>query len=214
MPEPLSSALAIVSQGVDLLDKVGILGQLKNKPLSSPDLAAAKLARVLAELGRTYQVVDDSLVGFASLTFEDSNAQRDTLELLNKARGGHLEATMMEARAHCDEIWYVYERYLRGWFSRVLKSKQEEDELWDLFYRLGRADDCWVGMLETVAREMQQISDHMITLLERGDVDGARALRREVVGKFRTLQTQIGAGLVELQKLKREFSAITGGMDI
>ncbi len=50
--------------------------------------------------------------------------------------------------------------------------------------------------------------------METGDVEGARALRREVVVKFRTVQTHLGKGLVELQSLKREFSAITGGREI
>ena len=214
MPEPLSSTISIVSQGLDLLDKTGILGRVKNKLLDNPDVAAAKLALVLTELSRTYQIVDDTIVSFASLTFDDADAVSESLGVLYKARGGGLETAMMDARAHCHKIWYIYDRYLRGWFSRALRNRQDEDELFELFSRLSGADGSWVDMLASVARDMQQTSDDMLTRLDSGDIAGARALQRDVLKEFRTLQTRLGKGLVDIQQLKQDFSALTGGMDI
>jgi hypothetical protein len=208
-----AAAAGVVSKGVDLLDKIGILARVKNKLISSPDAAAAKLTFVLSELGKTYQIVDDTLIGFASMTFDDANARGDALMVLNKARGGRLEATMMEARAHCHKVWYIYDRYLTGWFSRVLDA-QEQSELRELFSRLAAADGSWIDMLAGVAVSMQQTSDKMLDCLDNDDAAGARAVQRDVLKSFRLLQDRLGKGLVELQRLKQEFSTISGGMDI
>ena len=213
MGDPLSAAVGVVSQGVDLLDKAGILEKVKNKLVNNPDAAAAKLTLVLAELAKTYQIVDDTLVDFASISFEDAAARRDALELLNRARGGRLENTMMEASAHCHKIWYIYDRYLTAWFSRVLSS-QEQAEIYDLFARLGGADGSWVDMLGSVARHLQQTSDDMIAHLDNDDTAGARMIQKGVLKSFRDLQTRLGRGLIELQKLRHDFSTISGGMDV
>jgi|ERR1019366_5543574 hypothetical protein len=213
MGDPLSTTVGIVSQGVDLLDKAGILDKVKNKLVNNPDVAAAKLTLVLAELAKMYQIVDDTLVQFNSMSFEDPQARRDALELLNKARGGKLENTMMEAQAHCQKIGYIYDRYLQGWFSKVLND-QEQGEISSLFDRLVRADDAWVNMLGSVAHQLQATSDDMISRLENDDVAGAREVRHNVLKSFREVQTRLGKGLVELRKLTLEFSTITRGMDV
>jgi hypothetical protein len=213
MGDPLSATVGIVSQGVDLLDKAGVLDKVKNKLVNNPDLAAAKLTLVLAELAKTYQIVDDTLVQFNSMSFEDPEARRDALELLNRARGGRLENTMMEARAHCQKIRYIYDRYLQGWFSTAL-NKQEQEEIANLFGSLDGADDAWVDMLGGVARQLQSTSDDMISRLETNDIAGAREVKQSVLKSFREVQTRLGKGLVELRKLTQEFSTITGGMEV
>src|SRR5262249_44351774 len=125
MGEPVS--VAAMKTGVELLDKIGILEKVKKELVNNPDAAAAKLTLVLSALGRTYQIVDDTLVSFMSLTFENADAQRDALELLNKARGGQLEVQMMDARVHCHKIWFIYDRYLNAWFKKAIDEKEHEE---------------------------------------------------------------------------------------
>lgn len=213
MVDPFSTTVGIMSQSVGLLDQVGILGKVKNKLVNNPDVAAAKLTLVLTALAKTYQIVDDTLVEFASMSFEDVEARRDALEFLNKGRGGRLENTMMEALAHCHKIGKIYDRYLQGWFSTAL-NKQEQEEIRDLFERFRYADGKWVSMLSAVARELQKKSEDMISRLEAQDIAGARAVQQGVLKSFRDTQTRVGKGLVELRKLQQEFSTITGGIDV
>ena len=120
---------------------------------------------------------------------------------------------MMEARAHCHKLWYIYDRYLAGWFSRVL-DPQEQSDVCDLFVRLGAADGSWIDMLAGVATSMQETSDKMLECLDNDDTAAARTIQREVLHSFRHLQVRLSKGLVELQKLKLEFSTISGGMDV
>jgi hypothetical protein len=214
MPEIVfGTAVESLSKGIDLLKETGVLEKVKNKLVSNPDAAASKLALVLSALGGTYQIVDDTLVQFAAMSFEDHAARRDALELLNKARGGRLKAAMMEARAHCHKIWYIYERYLKGWFSKVL-HKQEQEDIEDLFIKLSRSDESWVDMLANIATNLQRASDEMISALEYDDVARAVALQLSLKQGFRTQQSRLSEGLVEFQKLKQGFTALTGGIEL
>jgi len=214
MPEPgFAMTVESLSKGIDLLKETGMLEKVKNKLVSNPDAAASKLALVLTALGSTYQIVDDTLVRFAAMSFEDQEARRDALELLNKARGGGLKAAMMEARAHCHKIWYIYERYLKGWFTNVLRKREQED-VEDLFIKLSRSDDSWVEMLGSIATNLQRASDEMISALEHDDVARAVTLQRDLRREFRTQQTRLSEGLLELQTLKQGFTVLTGGIEL
>jgi hypothetical protein len=179
MGDTLSTTTGIMSQGIDILDKIGLLEKVRNKLVNNPDVAATKLAGVLVALKRTYQIMDDTLVEFNSISFENPDARHDAKQLLNMARGGRLENALMEARAHCDNIWGVYNRYLRGWFSAVL-NQQEQAEIHALFETLGGSDITWIGMLDTVAHQLQDISDEMLSRLDADKYDDARAIQQGV----------------------------------
>jgi hypothetical protein len=207
----MGDPLSVMSQGIEILDKVGILETVRNKLVNNPDAAAKKLARVLVALKRTYQIMDDALVDFNSLSFEDEFARHDALEILNRARGGRLENEMMEARGHCSNITRIYHNYLTGWFSKVL-NHQEQAQIDDLFKSLSFADDTWITMLGTVGSELQRISDDILSHVNAKKYDDARATQQGELKNFQKHQTRLSKGLVDLQKLTQDYSAIAGEM--
>jgi hypothetical protein len=96
-------SLGPISDGIGILEKLGVLESVKNKLLNNPDQAAAKLDLVFVELRKAYEALDDTIANFCAMSFDDPDGRRDALEFLNKARGGKLEIAMLEAKGHCDK---------------------------------------------------------------------------------------------------------------
>ena len=196
MLDPVStSVVTTLSNSVGLLDKVGLLQKIKNKLVNHPDIAAAKLTGVLNDIGKTYEVVDDVLVQFVSMSFEDDDPRRSALLLLNKMGGGNLKHKMMEARASCTRIGAIYRRYLTGWFNDALNPEGQYG-LQELFYALQNADNDWIGMLSKVAEELKKVSKKLIKLLEEGRFKEAEELRKGVLDGFREVQSRLSEGIV------------------
>jgi hypothetical protein len=210
MPEPLTTAsIGALSQGITVLEKVGLLEKIKNKLVSNPDAAAAKLAGVLNEIGKTYEVVDDAVVQFASMSFEDEVACASSLALLHMIRGGRLTRRMMDAKAHCSNVGAIYHRYLTGWFSDALNPQEQTDQQ-NLFLELQNADDHWVQMLSKVAKELEKVSKTMISYLKSGRIHDAERLREDVLKQLMDSQNRLSNGIVKLQSLKIAFFNISG----
>jgi hypothetical protein len=200
-------SLGPISDGIGILEKLGVLESVKNKLLNNPDQAAAKMDLVFVELRKAYEALDDTIAIFCAMSFDDSDGRRDALEFLNKARGGKLEIAMLEARGHCDKIRYLYDRYLAGWFNRIL-DKSEQHELEQLFRWLGSGDVTWVDMLRQVAQEIQKFSDQVLTHAEASDFQAAEALRKSLAKDLRNDQDRLTAAFGHMYELKRFFAAI------
>lgn len=117
-----------LKEAIGLLKDLSVLEKVAKKLVNNPDAISEKISVALSELAISYQAVYDALVNLALLSFKKQEDLDETRKYLLEAQGGRIAAKIGEARDHCERIWNNYERYLRGWFSRVL-NKNESSQL-------------------------------------------------------------------------------------
>src|SRR5262245_29813195 len=106
------AALAAVKE-ID--SALGTLQKVIAKFKSQPDIAAAKLAEALDEIGKTWQVMDTAITQFLALGFDDGALAKGSATLLN-IQGGGLLVSVQKGRGHCHVIGDIYDTYLDRWF--------------------------------------------------------------------------------------------------
>jgi hypothetical protein len=207
--EPVSTGIVVeaVSTGIATLNKMGILERVKNALISDKSGAAKSLGEVLEAIDRTFKVVEDTLVEFNSLSLETPEDRKKARRLLFAASGGTIENEMEKAKASCGNINEIYVRQLSGWFSKHLRP-EEKKQIDELFKDLSRSDDAWTEMVESVAHELQRISDKLLEYIDEEEYKEAQDYHKSVVKGFKKVQKELGNGMVKFRRLKREFSGI------
>ena len=114
---------------------------------------------------------------------------------------------MLEAKGHCDKIRYIYDRYLAGWFNRIL-DQREQRELENLFRWLGAGDVRWVDMLADVAGQFRKASDQMLNYVQADNFQAAQAFQKSVAKDLRKYQDRLVLAFQQMYELKRSFAAI------
>ena len=154
-----------LKEAISLLKDLSILEKVASKLINKPDTVAEKLSVVLSELVKSYQALDDALSISHHSPLIAKTTINESRRYLLEAQGGRIAASIGEARGHCHKIWNNYERYLRGWFSRVLDQK-EASELENLFNKLREFDTSFVCAMETLSSEAQNTADNLLVLVD------------------------------------------------
>jgi len=190
----------VVSFFVALMDKLGVIDEVKIKLLGTPDLANDKLVVALEEAKKIYQLVEKMLSTYLSVEF-DQTSRQDEREVLVKLEGGELLSEVEQARPICHKIERIYRQYLRVWFGKYLE-KDEQLKMEGLFQQLGMADDQLVDQLIQVAKWLAEEAKATLDLVDGDDLDAAnrriKAARKEVL-PFRQVLSESMRKLFALQ---------------
>lgn len=173
----------VVSFFLRLIEKLGVIDEVKIKLLGTPDLANDKLVVALEETKKIYQLVENMLSTYLSVEF-DQTSRQDERKVLVKLEGGELLSEVEQARPICRKIERIYMHYLRVWFSKYLEE-DEQLKMEGLFQQLGTADDQLVDQLIQVAKWLTEEAKATLDLVDRDDLDAAnrriKAARKEVL---------------------------------
>lgn len=201
----------VVGSSVGILHKLGLLERIMAKLINSPDQAAAKLDVVFRELQTSYLMLDHALVDICSLEFDAPDDISDQRRFLEFLQGAPFLIEMAKAHGHCHRIGQVYDRYLRGWFGRVLSS-DEFAETEALFWEMSGADKLWVSMLENAAKQLQEIGRPILSRLDSDDLEGARRLVEALRDELRSMRRVLARDLQTLFQLQTKFRDLSCAM--
>ena len=112
----------VVSFFLRLIEKLGVIDEVKSKLLGTPDLANDKLVVALEETKKIYQLVENMLSTYLSVEF-DRTSRQDERKVLVKLEGGELLSEVEQARPICRKIERIYRQYLRVWFGKYLEME-------------------------------------------------------------------------------------------
>jgi hypothetical protein len=197
---------------VEMADKLGVIQSVRQKLLTQPDPAASHLVVALDEVYKIYIALEGELVAYLSLWIDAENPElrRDRIALMH-LEGGEIAARVARARGSCTKITNIYDRYLTGWFKRVL-SPTEAAELAVVFRDMHQFDSQMVNAIEEMAAWLTTEAETTLDLVTNGDLAGAsaRVLRARVTVKDD--RRAIAAAMRDLTELQVEFIAMSGAI--
>ena len=165
-------AQLLISRGVCDGDAARTFLDAKLTGLRDPDLAAVKLGQALDEIAKTYQALDTAIASYLSLALDEGALQSKSKVLLD-IEGGGLSTEVERGRGHCHVIGNIYVQHLDRWFARALKPNEYE-EIRDVFYELGNADDDVFVHMVDVAQGLEKEAEAVLESLIKGDLPVAR----------------------------------------
>jgi hypothetical protein len=210
--EPFSAATAAASDLADIADRLGILQAVKRRLVSQPDPAAAKLNTALDEIHKIYLVLDGEITSYLSLWLDPSSDRfAEDRRTLQGLEGGALRARMGKAKTACSKIGNIYDRYLRGWFSRVA-SPDEAQVLEQLFQDLRHIDGEMLRAIDATAEWLERTAQETLDLVQAGKFEGAQqrvdVARREI----RQARQDMSRSIQVLLDLQSGFVATSGAV--
>jgi multidrug efflux pump subunit AcrA (membrane-fusion protein) len=212
MAEPVSAATTAAANLAEIADRLGILQAVKQRLVSQPDPAAAKLDTVLDEIHKIYLVLDTEITSYLSLWLDPSSdrfvADRETLLGLE---GGALSSRMRKAKTACSKIGNIYDRYLRGWFSRVT-SRDEAQQLGQLFRELRDVDSQMIDAINKTATWLEQEAEQTLNLVQEGNFEGAQQRIDVARQEIRQARRDMSRAMQILLDLQSGFVTESGGM--
>ena len=202
----------LVGELVTIAEKVGAIEAVKGKLLSQPDPAAEKLIIALEEIYKIYLSLEEALTSYLSVWLDPENPELPKAKaILIGLEGGETQARMEKSRGSCSKITNIYERYLRGWFSRVLDNTEAE-QLRALFREMADFDSYMVDAIVAVSKWLTLQASETLELLGAGDMSAAQrqvdAARRAILPDRRQISRVIG----DLLRLQAEFTEVSGSL--
>lgn len=199
--EPISAAKAAADL-TDVADRLGILQAVKRRLISQPDPAAEKLETVLDEIQKIYNALEGEILRYLGLLLDkESDRYQQDLETLRELESGTLTVRMRKAKTACYKIDSVYDRYLRGWFSRVI-APGETELLRNLFRDLGDIDGQAILAIDEVANWLVGKAKATLTLVDADQLEEAQRLlstaRQEIHPTRQSMNRAVGT-LLDLQ---------------
>jgi hypothetical protein len=202
-PATALSAVKATDEGL------GALARLVGKLRARPDVAALKLSMALDEIAKTYAVVDSAFTSYASLAIDPDALTTRSQELLSIAGGG-LSVQVSLGRGDCYNIYLVYDKYLKKWFSRVLNA-QEQREMEQAFLGpggLADTDNTLFWQLGQLADELSNDAKVVLNLVYERKLPQARKHVWSTYKSLEPVQSAIAASMTELITLKDEFAQL------
>lgn len=215
MPEPISTLVAAAGAASGAVkatdDSLAVISKLVDKLRAQPDLAAMKLSAALDEVIKTYQVVDEAIIGYCSLAADPDTLPTKTRELLAIA-GGSLEVQVANGRGHCVRISNIYHEHLHRWFEKVFNG-DDLDAMYQAFlgpFGLGNADEDVFRKLETVAAQLTASADVSVPKALAGDWHGVRDDIVATYHELAPLRKEMAASMRRMATLKNDFIGLAG----
>jgi hypothetical protein len=199
---------------VDVADRLGILDLIKDKLISRPDPASDKLVVVLEEISKIYSSLDNELSSFLAIRFYDGmlpEEKKSALKQLYELQGGAVQARMSEARGHCSKIMNIYNRYLTGWFSRIL-DPTELREVEKFFNSLVYYDENMVDAIEQVGRWLGVQADLTLSHIHQGNWEQANRIIRKSAEDISADRKKIANVMSMMRKLQGQIIQSSGAV--
>lgn len=195
--------LTPVKNGIDVLEKLGVLEKLSLKLINNPDKAAKHLNLALAELDTGYSALHDEMIELGTLSFAPKS-RKDTHKRLLRIKDGRIADEVNSVRGSCTRIWNIYQMFLSGWFSRVLVPR-EADDLHSLFVVLASMDSRFINAVDILSSKAQQFAVEVLTHLDNGDALAAESLVKGFEKELAPMREQLTNSMKQLWKLQDKF---------
>jgi hypothetical protein len=203
VPDPATAvSITAVKDGIEVLEKLGVLERLRLKLVNDPDQAARHLSVALAELVSGYTALHSEIVAFGLLSVDEPGLDAKTK--LTRLSDGHLAAELHAVKGSCARIWNIYERYLKGWFSHAL-NKNEARELRAVFVHLSNMDGEFVRAAEQLSELAARFAKEILTLLRKKRAKEATEKMRELEQALEPLREELSAKMAGLWDLQAKF---------
>lgn len=189
-------------------DAIGVIAKLVSKLKGDPDVAAAKLADALDEVGNTWRVIDEAISNYLKLGI-DEGALKEGSDVLLKISGGGLLVSVQRGRGHCHIIRNIFNRYLDRWFQRVLNG-QDLNDIQGVFHGLGDLDNDVFATMELIAEQLQKEANVILEKMIEGNVDGARQHVLSMRKDLQRFRFALSAAMAKLYDLRANFIEISG----
>lgn len=199
---------------VNLADKLGVISAVKDKLIRQPDPAADKLVTALEELAKVFEALNSEISKYLSVTFYDGQAFKERAEErahLVELEGDQIIARMARARGHCKKITNIYDKYLVTWFDGVL-SKQESQDMRDLFEALAESDAQMIDAIDEVASWLSQRAEETLNLVDNGEFNTADNKVKNARTEILDNRKAIAKAMITLFDLQSEFIGISGAV--
>jgi hypothetical protein len=208
MADPMGiMALKAAKDGIEVLDKLGLLEQVLLKLKSNPDKAVAKLTQALGELNLGYTKLYNDMIELGSLSFSPDDIS-ETRKRLKALRSGKLKTELASVKGSCARIDSIYRRYLTGWFSEVL-TKAESKKIKALFFDLADMDGKFMGSAVGLSEIAQQHATKTLLLLQDNKIDQAIKLTQKLDKKLAPMTNQLSGYMTLLWEMQTELIGIT-----
>ena len=199
---------------VDLADKLGVVGAVKDKLIKQPDPASDKLVTALEELAKVFEALNSEISRYLSVTFYEGQAFKERAEErahLVELEGGQIGARMARARGHCKKIINIYDKYLTTWFDNVLSQKESHD-MGVLFEALAESDAHMIDAIDEVAGWLSQQAESTLNLVDNDEFERAEEEVRKARAQILPKRKAIAKALNSLFELQSEFIGISGAV--
>ena len=191
---------------IKLAKDLNLIQQVRGKLMRQNEPAAEKLAEVLDELARMVSALDEEIVRYLSLYFNDETFVAGRTVLLGMEAGQSM-VRMGEARGHCHKIGHIYDKYLKRWFHDVL-DKNEAQQLDFLFDTLNTADSAMLYAMESVTRWLRDEAQQTLDQVDFNDLPGANQRIRDARLQVRDARVQLTEAMSSLRSMQAEFIAV------
>jgi hypothetical protein len=195
--------LDAIKAGIDVLDSLGLLERLSLKLVSNPDKAARRLSNALGEVESGYTALHTEILELSTLSFELDELNTTRRRLL-RVSDGWVADEVLSIKSSCSRISNIYQRYLTGWFSNVLRA-EEAQTLAVLFDELACKDEILTQAVKDVSSAAQQFASRVLELLSQGNVAEARSYAREFEKQLTPLREQLTNSMKRLWDLQDRF---------
>ena len=190
---------------IKLAKDLDLIKQVRGKLLRQNEPAAEKLAEVLDELAKMVSALDEEIVRYLSLSFNDETVVAGRTVLLGMEAGQSM-VRMGEARGHCYKINTIYDKYLKRWFHDALDQK-EAQQLDFLFDTLNMADSAMLNAMESVTHWLSEEARQTLDQVDFNDLIGANQRIRNARADVRDARIQLTEALSSLRSMQAEFIA-------
>jgi hypothetical protein len=208
MPDPATIVLLkATKEGIDVLDKLGVLERVLLKLKSNPDKAVAKLTQALGELTLGYTMLHNEMIELGSLSFSQEDIP-ETQTRLKALETGKLGTELEAVKGNCTRITNIYNRYLTGWFDRVL-TKGEAKQIERLFSDLATMDGRFLRSADSLSNIAKQYAAKARRLIETGQVAQATKLTRDLDKKLVPMTRRLSNYMTRLWNLQTQLIVIT-----
>lgn len=193
-----------------------LLGHVKNKLIRQPNPAQYKLAVVLIELSKIFQVLDDALTEYLGILFDPAQpltneTNKQDRQILIKLEGGVIKAEMKAARGHCGKIWHIYDKYLRRWFADLL-SEDEGFQLYLIFQDLAQSDGEMITRIERMACWLSDEAKETYKLVSQRNLDAANGRIEQAHKEILPYREELADIIGKLREYEAELIQVSGAI--
>ncbi len=191
---------------IKLAKDLNLIQQVRGKLMRQNEPAAEKLAEVLDELAKMVSALDEEIVRYLSLSFNDDTVVAGRTVLLGMEAGQSM-VRMGEARGNCHKIGNIYDKYLKRWFHDVL-DKNEAQQLDFLFDTLNTADSAMLYAMDSVTRWLRDEAQQTLDQVDFNDLLGANQRIRDARLQVRDARVKLTEAMSSLRAMQAEFIAV------
>lgn len=200
----LISAAGGIKEGINLLDKIGVLERLALKLVSNPDKALNKLIIALNELNMGYTTLYNEMLALGNIDLED-NDHKKARKQLTRVKEGHIKASIISVKGSCARIGKIYDTYLNGWFSCALGDDKDVAELDQLFWSLRDVDDLFLEGVNKLTEIAEKGAKDILLFIDTNRLSEAKQAIDELEGQLAPLREQLCTDMRRLWSLQEQF---------